>query len=169
MAASGTKGQSVTVWFLAIPIGRRNGGYIVSVLRRLGYKARLETVPPQGDTWSPTRQAGVGGQIADYPSANNFLTPAFTCGASYNSAEFCNRRIDAEIARARALQTTDPATASRLWSKIDHEITDQAPWVVIRTSLATDFVSRRTGNYTYCYLSANISATGACLDQLWVR
>jgi hypothetical protein len=40
---------------------------------------------------------------------------------------------------------------------------------VIRTQLAPDFVSRRTGNYTFCYLSAITGSAGACLDQLWVR
>ncbi len=40
---------------------------------------------------------------------------------------------------------------------------------MIRTAVAPDFVSRRTGNYTYCYLSAATGSTGACLDQLWVR
>jgi hypothetical protein len=40
---------------------------------------------------------------------------------------------------------------------------------VIRTQLAPDFVSRRIGNYTFCYLSATTGSAGACLDQLWVR
>jgi len=39
---------------------------------------------------------------------------------------------------------------------------------VIRTQLAPAFVSRRTGNYTYYYLSAQAGSTGACLNQLWV-
>jgi hypothetical protein len=101
----------------------------------------------------------------------------FTCrsydparpGENLNVVGFCSRRIDAEIARARALQTSDPPAASRLWSTIDRRITDQALWVVIRTQLAPDFVSRRTGNYTFCYLSAIAGSAGACLDQLWVR
>jgi peptide/nickel transport system substrate-binding protein len=177
VAASGTKGQSVTVWFYDIPTGRRNGAYVVSVLRSLGYKAQLKTVPRVGSTWRSNRQAGVGGGAADYPSANSFISPLFTCRSydparpdqNANTPGFCNRRIDAEIAHARTLQTSDPTAASQLWSKIDHEITDLAPWVVIRTSLASDFVSRRTGNYTYCYLSAQTGSTGACLDQLWVR
>ncbi len=167
VAASGTRGQSVTVWFYDLPIGRRNGAYLVSVLRSLGYKAQLEIV--ETDAWRVNRQAGIGGGIADFPSANNFISPAFLCSAPYNDAGFCSKHIDAEIARARAFQITDPAAASRLWSTIDHEITDLAPWVVIRTSLIPDFVSRRVGNYTYCYLSAWTSTTGACLDQLWVR
>ena len=88
---------------------------------------------------------------------------------SLQSARFCNRRIDAEIARAAALQATDPAAASRLWTKIDRELTDLAPWMVIRESIAADFVSRRTRNYTGCWLSYWSGGTGACLDQLWVR
>ena len=178
VAASGTRGQPVTVWFYDIPIGRRNGAYLVSVLRSLGYKAQLRTVPHTGSTWRPNRQAGVGGWAADYPSASNFFVTALHLSVlrsrairarTPNVAEFCDRRIDAEIARARALQTSDPPAASRLWSTIDREITDQAPWVVIRTQLAPDFVSRRTGNYTPCWLSYWNGTTGACLDQLWVR
>ena len=177
VAASGTKGQPVTVWFYDIPIGRRNGAYLVSVLRSLGYQARLRTVPHVGLSWRPTRQAGVGGWAGDYPSPNNFFSPLFTCRSydparpnkNLNAAGFCSRRIDAEIARARALQTSDPPAASRLWSRIDRRITDQALWVVIRTQLAPDFVSRRIGNYTFCYLSALSGSAGACLGQLWVR
>jgi YVTN family beta-propeller protein len=176
VATSGTKGQSVTVWFYDIPIGHRNGEYIVSVLRRLGYRARLRTVPHNGSTWRPNRQAGVGGWASDFPAASNFFVPLFTCGSytadpssNNNFSELCNRHIDGEIARARALQTIDPPAASRLWTKIDHEITDLAPWVVIRTGFATDFVSDRTGNYTSCWLSYWNGSTAACLDQLWVR
>ncbi len=177
VAASGTTGQPVTIWFYDIPIGRRNGAYLVSVLRSLGYKAQLGTVPHRGSTWRPNRQAGVGGWAEDYPSPNNVFSTQFTC-RSYdpgrpdtnpNTAGFCSRRIDAEIARARALQTSDPPAASRLWSTIDRRITDKALWVVIRTQLAPDFVSRRTGNYTFCYLSTTTGSAGACLDQLWVR
>jgi peptide/nickel transport system substrate-binding protein len=177
VAASGTKGQSIAVWFFDIPIGRRNGKYIVSVLRRLGYKAHLETVPHTSPTYGPQRQAGVGGWSPTYPSANDVFAPVFTCrtyeptqpSQNANASGFCNRRIDTEIARAGLLQTTDPPAASVLWTKIDREITDLAPWIVIRTDVAPDFVSRRTGNYTYCYVTAVTGTSGACLDQLWVR
>jgi YVTN family beta-propeller protein len=177
VAASGTRGEPVTIWFYDIPIGRRNGAYLVSVLRSLGYKAQLRTVPHRGSTWRPNRQAGVGGLVQDYPSPSYVFSTLFTCRSydparpneNQNVAGFCSRRNDAEIARARALQASDPPAASRLWSTIDRRITDQALWVVIRTQLAPDFVSRRTGNYTFCYLSAITGTAGACLDQLWVR
>jgi peptide/nickel transport system substrate-binding protein len=176
VAASGTKGDPVTVWFYNIPIGLRNGRYIVSVLRSLGYKARLKTVPHVGSTWRPNRQAGVGGWAADYPSASSFFSN-FTCrdydlahpDENVNTTGFCNKTIDAEIARARALQTTDPPAASSLWSTIDRQVTDQGVWVVIRSGIDSELISRRTGNYTYCWLSGAIGSTSACLDQLWVR
>jgi YVTN family beta-propeller protein len=176
VAASGTKGQAVTVWFFDIPIGRRNSAYFVSVLESLGYKGRRRLTSHIDTTWRPDRQAGVAGIEEVYPSANDALSPIFTC-RSYtpdpltngNNAEFCDPRIDAEIRRARALQITDRATASRLWSKIDRKLTDLAPWVVMRESIAADFVSERTGNYTPCWLSYWNSTTGACLDQLWVH
>ena len=177
VAASGTTGQPVTVWFYKTPVGLRNGPYFVSVLRRLGYKARLKTVPHTQSTWRPHRQAGVSGWGAYYPSANSIFSTQFTCRsfepsrpeANANPPAFCNHRIDGEIARASALETTDPTAAAELWSAIDRQITDQAPWVLIRLPLSPDFVSNRTGNWTYCYLSAATGSTGACLDQLWVR
>ena len=177
VATSGTAGEPITVWFYDVPIGKVNGQYIVSVLRRLGYKATLRLLPHKGSTWLPNRQAGVGGGAEDYPSANNFLPLAFSCRSydpthpplNLNFSGFCNRRIDGEMARARALQTSNPQAASQLWSKIDHEITDLAPWVILRTGVAPDFLSGRTGNYIYCYLTAATGSSGACLDQLWVR
>ena len=173
VAESGTKGQPVTVWFYDIPIGRRNGAYFVSVLRSLGYKARLVTVPHTGPTWRPGRQAGVNGWGSDYPSADAVLSSGFTCASRFpagnNEALFCNPSIDAEIARARALQATNPSAASALWASIDREVTNEAPWVAMKVTVSTDFVSRRTGNYNFCWLSGSSGVAGACLDQLWVR
>jgi peptide/nickel transport system substrate-binding protein len=177
VVASGTKGQPITVWFYDIPIGHRNGAYIVSVLRSIGYKARLSLIPHTGGTWRPNRQAGVSGWGADYPSANAVLTTYFTCrsyapvppNANFNVAAFCDRGIDAMIARARRLQVSDPASASQLWAKVDREITDRAPWVTMETGANPDFVSRRSGNYTYCFLSGATGSSSACLDRLWVR
>ena len=75
VAESGTKGQTVTIWIYDIPAGHQNGAYLVSVLRSIGYNARVEYVPhtPGNLTWRPDRQAGVWGWGADYPSANNIL------------------------------------------------------------------------------------------------
>jgi YVTN family beta-propeller protein len=175
VAASGTKGQPVTIWFYDIPIGRRNGAYLVSVLRKLGYKARLETIPHTGPTWRADRQAGVAGWGGDYPTPNDTFS-SFTCRSytrnpdtNANPPGFCDRHVDAQIAQARALQTTNPAAAAARWRAIDRQITNDAPWVAMKLFLSTDFISRRTGNYKYCWLAGYTGFTGACLDQLWVR
>ncbi len=176
VAASGTKGEAVTVWFYKIGIGRRNSAYLVSVLKSLGYNASRRLVPQTGPLWRPNRQAGAGGVGSSFPSANNALSSNFAC-ASYlpdpntngNYAEFCNHHIDAEIARAGDLQITDPTAASQVWTSIDRQLTELAPWLITREIVAADFVSRRTHDYTPCWLSFADGTTGACLDQLWVR
>ena len=175
VAASGTKGQPVTIWFYDIPIGRRNGGYFVSVLRRLGYRATLKTIPHTGPTWRPDRQAGVSGWGGGYPSANDVFS-TFTCrsyiqspATNENEAAFCKPSLDTQIARAAALQATNPSAAAALWSSIDRQMTSQAPWVAMKLFLSTDFVSLRTGNYKYCWLAGTTGLVAACLDQLWVR
>jgi YVTN family beta-propeller protein len=177
VAASGTKGQKVTVWFYARGIGRRNSAYLVSVLRSLGYRATRRLLPQTGPLWRPNRQAGAAGIGSMFPSANNALSPIFTCSSyvrdpdvNENYAEFCNRRIDAEIVHARSVQITDPIAASQLWTRIDRQLTEQAPWLITRQQVAADLLSGRAHNYTPCWLSFVLDGvTGACLDQLWVR
>jgi ABC-type transport system substrate-binding protein/streptogramin lyase len=183
VAASGTKGRAVTVWFYGgkVRVGPVNGAYFVSVLRQLGYKARLVIVPHVGPTWRPGRQAGVQGWGAEIPSPNDLFYTSFTCltasqkahstpkAPDYaNSPLFCDPSIDKQIARASGVQATNPSAASVLWTRIDREITDEAPWVAMKVGNSADFVSRRTGNYRFCWDSGG-SQTGACLDQLWVR
>ena len=124
------------------------------MLRRLGYEARYKVVPPKAPYWQANRQVGVSGWAVDYPSTNNVFEPQLTCRAytpdptsNTNYAGFCDPHLDREIARAHDLQTTDPAAATRLWRAVDREVTDQAPWIPMRTDLSPDVVSRRTGNY----------------------
>ena len=176
VAESGTKGQPVTIWLYDITFGRRLGAYLVPVLQSIGYKARIEYVPHDGRrTWRPDRQAGVEGWGADYPSANDvflqFLCSSYTTNPATNGnpAGICDRHLDAQVARARSLETTNPAAAAGAWHSIDRMLTDEAPWVPMAVTLSTDFVGRRVGNYRYCWLSGGSGMTGACLDQLWVR
>jgi YVTN family beta-propeller protein len=175
VAESGTKGQPVTVWIYNITFGPRLGAYLVSVLKSMGYKARLELVPHTGPTWRPNRQVGVQGWGGDYPSANTILL-SFLC-SSYttdprtngNYAGLCDRHLDAKVARAQSLEATNPAAAAAAWHNADRILTDDAPWVPMAVTLSTDFVGRRVGNYRHCWLSGGSGLTDACLDQLWVR
>jgi peptide/nickel transport system substrate-binding protein len=176
VAASGTKGELITF----------RGGkgfidkspltpYLLSVLRKIGYKTRLETVPPSkfGSVWADPHskwQAIPFGWLADFPAASNFFTPNFTCASfrpgptNGNFSEFCDPKIDAEIAHASALETADQQAAAKIWAKVDHDLVDQAPWVPYLNVETLDFTSSRVGNYVY-----NAWIGGALLDQMWVR
>ena len=174
VAESGTKGQPVTIWLYNITFGPRLGAYLTSVMQSIGYKARIELLPHDRPTWRPDRQVGVLGWGADYPSANNILL-GFLCNSyttdprtNGNLAGLCDRHLDAQVARAQSLETTNPAAAAGAWHRADRMLTDEAPWVPMAVTLSTDFVGRRVGNYRYCWLSGGV-LTGACLDQLWVR
>jgi peptide/nickel transport system substrate-binding protein len=106
----------------------------------------------------------------DYPASSDFISPLLTCQsflpgnpANLNAAEFCNRRIDAQVAQALALQARNPSTAAALWARIDHELVDQAPWVPVYNPRSLVMLSTRVGNYQFDpYWSVLI-------DQLWVR
>ena len=175
VAESGTKGQPVTIWLPKVPSAPPNGAYLVSVLRSIGYNARFKLVPHGPPTWRPDRQAGVWGWSANLPSANDLLS-GFLCSSittnpatNGNPAGICDRRFDAQVARAQSLETTNSAAAAGAWHSADRMLTDEAPWLPMKVFVSTDFVARRVGNYRYCWLSGGTGITGACVDQLWVR
>jgi YVTN family beta-propeller protein len=173
VAASGTAGQTVTVW-TGSP-GVPETAYLVSVLRSLGYKARLKVFPSDGYIAALLKegrqsQTGPSGWYADFPAPSQFFEPLFTCASSreplsveWNASAFCDPRIDREISRASALQLSDPQAAASLWSEIDRDVMRQAPIIPVGNGWAADLVSRRVGNYQYN------PQWGVLLDQLWVR
>jgi peptide/nickel transport system substrate-binding protein len=176
VAESGTRGASVTVWIPSNPrLGShaREGTVAVPLLKQLGYHARAKHLG--GDYYAKAGdsrlkvQAGVQSWGADFPAPWNFFF-LLSCrsfvrgtGTNPNYAEFCDPQIDRQITRARALEATDPALASSLWTRIDHEVVDQAPVVPLVNPKQVDFLSRRVGNYQYS------PQWGVLLDQLWVR
>jgi YVTN family beta-propeller protein len=166
--ASGTSGAAVTIWE---PKNHRGESpFIATLLRSLGYRARVKRVsndtyygPATGPFNSRLRvQAGPFSWFADYPAASNYIVTFFSCDVP-NWSQFCNRRIEAQIRRALALQATDPYLANRLWARIDREIVDQAVVVPLFTLRQIDIVSIRVGNYRYH------PQWGVLVDQLWVR
>jgi YVTN family beta-propeller protein len=173
IAASGTRGARVTVWIP--PNHRPDGAIVVSLLRQLGYRARAKLLGVNyyakiGDS-SLKVQAGVHTWLPDYPAPAAFLNALFSCGAfnagtgtaNLNASEFCDHQIDRQMARARGLETTDPALASSLWSRVDRELVDQAPVAPLVNPKQVDFLSDRIGNYQYN------PQWHVLLDQLWVR
>ena len=178
--SSGTRGMKVTLLMTSpfpgaptLQIGR----YVVSVLDRLGYRASFRVITNAaavglGDLGDSRRRPQIGWftWFQDHPTPSNFIEPLLTCRAfvprsqeNLNVAEFCDRRIDAQIRRADSLQQRDPAAAGELWSRIDHELVDRAPWVPLYNPRIATALGARVGNYKY-HPFWNV-----LLDQLWVR
>jgi YVTN family beta-propeller protein len=164
---SRTTGMKVTVWTAPRyypPVAT----YFRDLLRKLDYRATLKTVGNETlglALYGRPRRAPVAfaGWFADYAAESGFLPPIARCGAPYNSSRFCDRGIDERMDRATRLQITDPAAAHRLWSSIEHDIMDAAPWVPLVDRFWVNVVSRRLGNY-----QVN-PEWGPLVDQMWVR
>jgi peptide/nickel transport system substrate-binding protein len=168
VAASGTTGSTVTV--STGPFALRASAYLVSVLKSLGYNARLDA-HKSVDAFHAVRDRGQAeiapaGWSADFPGASSFFTQSLTCNTArdpaFNLAAFCDPRIDREIDRARTIATGSQAAAVA-WSRIDRDVMQEAPWIPIANGAGVDLISRRVGNYQFNPF------WGVLLDQLWVR
>jgi YVTN family beta-propeller protein len=177
--SSGTRGARVTVvaggFGTAIPV-QATGRYLVSVLDQLGYHATLRVIGSDtayNDQLYNSRnrtQIGWFGWYEDYPSPWDFIGPVLTCpsfrpdnAGNLNAAEFCDPAIDAQASRALAAQARSPNAAAKLWTRIDHEITDQAAWVPLWNPSAVVLLAPRVGNYQFHPYWTLL------IDQLWVR
>jgi peptide/nickel transport system substrate-binding protein len=105
--ASHTRGTTVTIW-LAYGAPATAGRYLVTLLDRLGYPARLRDVSSDPTAYaqfadSRTKaQAFVFRNYAPYPSASQLIGIYFGCQyfipnspLNGNIAEFCDRHLDA--------------------------------------------------------------------------
>jgi peptide/nickel transport system substrate-binding protein len=151
VAASRTAGTHVRLW-VPPPRGGDYGPYVKGVLEDLGYSVTLRSsYPPSArfgkeykEAKDPIRryfiriergamsepqgpQIAFGGWAADYPAASNFIEPMFSCRLKpQNYSRICDPALERKIKRAVKLEQDDPQRASRLWTELDHEITDEA-------------------------------------------
>jgi peptide/nickel transport system substrate-binding protein len=172
---SGTKGASVTVLSSDDEVNKAVGVYLASVLNQIGYKATAKTI--SGNIFftyvQNTKnkvQINVQQWYQDYPAASDFLHILFGCetfhpgsDSSINIAGFCNRPINNQMHKALKLEQTSFPAANRLWSKIDREVTDQAPMATLFTPRHIDFVSKRVGNFVFS------KEFYWLVDQSWVQ
>lgn len=176
---AGASGERVTVWVMAqdplIPDPPEVMQHVVDVLNDLGLRARLKVVEDDDEyfdaVYQATAQAGtrahpqtyLSGWGPDYPFASNFIEPQFGCGRSGNPSGYCNRSLDAEMARARRLQTTDPGAATRAWTEIEHRLVEEAAQAPLTNPVTTYAVSARTENVQIH------PQWGILLSRLWVQ
>jgi len=170
VAASGTRGMTVTVW----TYGKYPGFWesaaeeAVRALEKLGYRASISRaenfdayVGKAADEKTRGLQAGVMGWYG-VPRAASSLLADFRC-IEPELSFFCDRGFDTRIARALDIQTTDPEVAVPLWERIERDIVDLAPWVPLFTPSHATVVSAREQDYQ------RNPEWGLLLDQLWVR
>jgi peptide/nickel transport system substrate-binding protein len=150
---------------------RKVGAYLVSVLRSLGYKARLRAFKSV-EAYHAARDAGqvvIGPTRSSsaFPAASDLFISLLSCktapNPALNRAAFCDPRIDREVQQARAIATDDPQAAAVARSRIDRAVMKEAPWIPIANGTQDDLISRRVGNYQFNPF------WGVLLDQLWVR
>jgi peptide/nickel transport system substrate-binding protein len=159
--ASGTKGATVKVNTDTVETDKALGLYFVGLLNKLGYKAQLQALSP--DIQYPYCQNSKNkvqfcwsSWYQDYPAASDFLNILLGCGsfipnsnASPNIAEFCDKKIQAQMDQALQQGITDPSGANEKWEAIDKAVTDQAPWVSLFNPKYIDFLSKRVKGYQF--------------------
>ena len=175
VADSGTRGMKVTVW--SQQGMESTGAFMVSVLRKLGYRASMITPAPAvlARNVNDSRrgvQATDTLWLADYPAASDFFDEFFRCSAfrladpaaTRDGSFFCDRAIDGLMDEADREEGTDPAKAAATWAVVDRDVTDAAPWVPLADLTWIDFLSTRVGNFEY-----DLAIVGPLLDQLYVK
>jgi ABC-type transport system substrate-binding protein/DNA-binding SARP family transcriptional activator len=179
VAASGTRGTKIEVLAYEA-FGRVErvayARYFTRLLRQLGYRSSVRVIPDiqvyvdyVGDSRHRV-QIGTIGWVADFAAPSAVLRALFGCAEflpedrlNRNFSEFCNRRIDSVMARASAVQATDPVRADGIWARAERALVAQAPAVPLVERRAVALVSSRVGNYQYH------PQLGTLFDQLWVR
>ena len=172
---SGTAGENVTVIVEDTAVSRAIGTYLQSVLNELGYKASVKAISPNIEfTYIQNTKNKVQISLTqwyqDYPAASDFLNVLFSCesfhpgsDSSVNISGFCDPKIDAQMNHAMKVAITDRAAANKLWTKIDKEVTDQAPAAVLFNPKYIDFVSSRVGNFMFS------NQRHWVMSQAWVK
>jgi ABC-type transport system substrate-binding protein/DNA-binding SARP family transcriptional activator/DNA-binding beta-propeller fold protein YncE len=164
VARSGTRGMSVAV---VNPFGKEPpyeaiAEYVVGVLDRLGYKARVgpET---RGEYFSGANPAQLGIELwaADYPQPSNFFAE-LRCRSDH-PGRYCNPAADKLFTHALATQRTDQVNADKLWAKLDQMLTSDAARLTLYDQRAATVVSDRVGNYQFN------PKYGPLFGQMWVR
>ena len=174
---SGTAGMKVVVNSATDETSKALALQMVSDLNKIGYKASTQLLTGsiqypfvQNSNNIKKWQVAWSAWYQDYPVPADFLNVLLGCGnihpgsdASPNIAEFCDQAIQAKMTQASNMQLTNLAGANDLWAQVDHEVTDQAPWVDLYNPKQIDFLSKRVGNYQWnpqWYI---------LIDQLWVQ
>jgi ABC-type transport system substrate-binding protein/DNA-binding SARP family transcriptional activator/DNA-binding beta-propeller fold protein YncE len=158
---SRTLATPLVVWADTRPEIHAVGRYLVRLLRTLGYRATLATLPLseyyQHVADSRNRvQLGLSAWVSDVPASADVFTDTLSCSGfraaspdNLNPSGFCDPRLDALMRRAANLEASDPAAAGRVWATVDSGVTAQSPVIPLISVRLVDVVSKRLRNYTF--------------------
>jgi peptide/nickel transport system substrate-binding protein len=173
---SGTAGMKVVVDGTNDQVGKALVEQMVSDLNSIGYKASAQLLAAsiqypfvQNSANSSKWNVGWSAWYQDYPAQSDFLNVLLGCGtihpnsdASPNIAAYCDQSTQAQISQAESMEATNPKGAATLWTQIDHEDTNAAPWVDMYNPKQIDFLSSNVHGYKWSpqwYI---------LIDQLWL-
>jgi peptide/nickel transport system substrate-binding protein len=174
---SGTAGAKVVVNSGNDETSKALAEQMVSDMNKIGYKASTQLLADsiqypyvQNSKNHSKWNIAWSAWYQDYPAPSDFLNVLLGCGsihpnsdASPNIAAFCDKGIQAKMDQAEVQGVSNPDAANEIWAQVDHEMTDQAPWVDLYNPKQIDFLSKRVGNYQWnpqWYI---------LIDQLWVK
>jgi peptide/nickel transport system substrate-binding protein len=161
--ASGTAGDKVVVDGTTDEVGKALVEQMVSDLNSIGYKASAQLLTAsiqypfvQNSTNSSKWNVGWSAWYQDYPAPSDFLNVLLGCGsihpnsdASPNIAQYCDKSTQNQINKAESIEATDPSEAASLWTQVDHEDTNEAPWVDMYNPKQIDFLAKSVHGYEW--------------------
>jgi peptide/nickel transport system substrate-binding protein len=173
---SGTAGMKVVVDGTNDQVGKALVEQMVSDLDSIGYKASAQLLTGtiqypfvQNSSNSAKWNVGWSAWYQDYPAPSDFLNVLLGCNtihpnsdASPNIAAYCDKATQAQINQAENEEASNPSGAAKLWTQIDHEDTNAAPWVDLYNPKQIDFLSNDVHGYKWnpqWYI---------LIDQLWL-
>lgn len=173
---SGTAGMKVVVDGTNDQVGKALVEQMISDLDSIGYKASAQLLAGtiqypyvQNSTNSSKWNVAWSAWYQDYPAQSDFLNVLLGCGtihpnsdASPNIAAYCDQATQTQINQAESEEAANPSGAAKLWTQIDHEDTNAAPWVDLYNPKQIDFLSSNVHGYKWnpqWYI---------LIDQLWL-
>lgn len=173
LQAAGFDGAPVTLVVASGSVDTNIGLYVLDLLQKLGFRARLRTLSPSslsGYISNSEHQVAMAltSWYADYPSPSVFLYTLLGCAnvhpgldISTNASGFCDAKF--EQAMHSAMSTPDPDKAKQLWRVADDIAMSASPLIPLVQVRYVDFVSKRLGHYRYSLLNHLI------LSEVWVK
>jgi peptide/nickel transport system substrate-binding protein len=158
--ASGERGTRVTVWNHAVAADLPFTEYLVSVLKRLGFRAH-ERLVTASDYWatlgerSTRAQIGFADWVQDYPHPLDWfgvllngqrITPTHNDNYANLNVPWVNRVIDALTRKPKLTPKVN-----RRWAEFDRQVMRLAPWAPFLNREGIDFFSARVA--LGCYVN----------------